>query len=48
MSNHKSKVGNSRWIWVRGFHVFGTHLLRLIVVLGLNLIVVGCGGTDRL
>lgn len=36
------------WVWARGFRVFGPHFLPLIAVLGLNLIVIGCAGTDRL
>lgn len=48
MSNHDPRWAIHAGIWARGFRVFSPHFLPLIVVLGLNLIVVGCAGTDRL
>ena len=48
MPNHDPRWAIHSRIWARGFRIFGRHFLPLIVVLGLNLIVVGCAGTDRL
>ena len=48
MLNHDPRWAIHAGIWARGFRVFDSHFLPIIVVLGLNLIVVGCGGTDRL
>ena len=47
MSNHDPRAVRAG-IWARGLRAFGAFLVPLIVVLGLNLIVVGCGTTDRL
>jgi predicted acylesterase/phospholipase RssA len=48
MSNHDPRWSVRAEIWAREFRVFGAFLLPLMVVLGLNLIVVGCASTDRL
>jgi Patatin-like phospholipase len=48
MSNHDPRSAVRAGIWARGFRVFGPLFLPLMVVLGLNLIVVGCASTERL
>ena len=48
MSNYDLRSVVRAEIWAREFRVFGALLLHLMVVLGLNLIVVGCASTDRL
>jgi len=48
MSNHYPGWAVRAGIWTREFRVFGRLFLSLLVVLGLNLIVVGCASTDRL
>ena len=48
MPSHGPRWAIHVWIWARGFRVFDPHFLPLIAVLGLNLIVIGCAGTDRL
>ena len=48
MSNHDPRPAVRAGIWARRFCGFGAFIFPLIVVLGLNLIVVGCASTDRL
>jgi hypothetical protein len=48
MPNHDFRWAVRAGKCARGLRVFGSLFLSLIVVLGLNLIVVGCASTDRL